>query len=97
MEQTLLPTGARRGNQNTCVMMKREQVHVVQGGASRRESIGEEDEDEKGMRRSWNGAATHVTAGPTLGVTMLKVPYANSHWASWLSEAGPRRVPDAGK
>jgi hypothetical protein len=51
MKQILLPTGARRGNQNTCVMMKHEQGHAIQGGASRRESIGGEDkwhEDERG-------------------------------------------------
>jgi hypothetical protein len=70
---------------------------VIHGGASRRESIGGEDkwkEDERGMKRSWNGAAKHVTTGPTPFVTMPKALYANSHW---LSEAGPRRVPDAGK
>jgi hypothetical protein len=81
-------------------MMKPEQGHVIQGGASRRESIGGEDkwhEDERGIKRSWNGAAKHVPTGTTLYVTMPKAPYANSHWASWLSEVGPRGVPDAGK
>jgi hypothetical protein len=97
MKQILLPTGARRGNWNRCVTMKREQGHMIQGCASRRRSTGNEDkwnENETGMKRSWNGAATHVTTCPTLGVTMPRAPYANSHWAGWLSEAGPRRVPD---
>jgi hypothetical protein len=89
MKQILLLTGVRRGNRNTCVMMKQGQGHI-QGGANRRESIGEEDkwnENERGMKRMEGG----------IGVTMPNAPYAISHWASWLSEAGPRRVPDASK
>jgi hypothetical protein len=73
---------------------------MVQGGASRRERIrgnNKWNENEGELKRSWSGAATHVPMCPTLRVTMLKAPYANSHWASWLSEAGPRRVPDAGE
>jgi hypothetical protein len=53
---------------------------MIQGGASRRESIREEDkrnEDERGKERSWGGAATHVLTCPTL------------HWASDPEHDGP--------
>jgi hypothetical protein len=98
MKQILLLTGACRGNWNTCVMMKCEQGHIIQECTSQQRSVGNKDkwnENKRGMRWSWNGAAMHVC--PTLGVTMPRVPYANLHWASWLREAAPRHIPDAGE
>jgi hypothetical protein len=67
---------------------------MAQGSASRRERIW--------GNNKWNENEGELKRGAGLlrmyrRVTMPKAPYANSHWANWLSEAGPRRVPDAGK
>jgi hypothetical protein len=78
-------------------MMKHEQGHVIQGDGRALGENNKWNENERGMKRPRSGAAKHVPTCPTLCVTMPSAPYANSHWASWLSEAGPRRVPDAGK
>jgi hypothetical protein len=73
---------------------------MVQGGASRRERTqgnNKWNEGEGELKRSWSRVVTHVPTCTTLGITMPRAPYANSHWASWLSKVGLRRVPDAGE
>jgi hypothetical protein len=67
---------------------------MVQGGASRRERTRVEDkwnENERKVKRSWNGAATHVPTCPTLDVMM---PSAICKFA--LGELAKRGGPEAG-